>query len=298
MKPAVRVPMPELLPRLKPDPVPAIHPVPEYAAQGSLLACYEKTKAGLGVPWMGVVAMAFAHYPTFYDRLWSALQPLVGRQRFHQACDDLREQAQQQAATLGQISLQGPLIERGYDSAELTDVRACIEVFSAGNMPYILMATLARRLLEGHTWTGAGDAGPLEARPQHAKPPLMEAHHADGATQALYEDLKATLGLPFVNTDYRAFARWPSYFDLAWPDLKSRVLQPGYAQAVTQVHETAQTLLLELPNLEGLSPVDLQQAAEADASLEEVLAVVRLFQWLLPGLAVNVACLRAQLEPA
>lgn len=51
-----------------------------------------------------------------------------------------------------------------------------------------------------------------------------------------------------------------------------------------------------LPNATGLTPDDLRDAATSDASLEEVLSVVRLFQWLLPGLAVNVAFFRRQLQ--
>jgi hypothetical protein len=43
----------------------------------------------------------------------------------------------------------------------------------------------------------------------------MEPHHAERQLQTLYDDLKSTIGLPFLNTDYRALARWPSYFDVA-----------------------------------------------------------------------------------
>lgn len=39
-------------------------------------------------------------------------------------------------------------------------------------------------------------------------------------------------------------------------------------------------------------------AAQRDALLSDVTRVVRLFQWLLPGLVTNVAFLRAQLEQA
>ena len=42
------------LSRLKPDPIPTIHPVPEYAANAALTAVYERTKSGFGVPWMNV----------------------------------------------------------------------------------------------------------------------------------------------------------------------------------------------------------------------------------------------------
>lgn len=40
----------------------------------------------------------------------------------------------------------------------------------------------------------------------------------------------------------------------------------------------------------------MRDAALSDAALQEVLSVVRLFQWLLPGLAVNVAFFRGQLQ--
>jgi len=40
----------------------------------------------------------------------------------------------------------------------------------------------------------------------------------------------------------------------------------------------------------------LRLATRSSASEGEVLSVVRLFQWLLPGLAVNIAFFRAELR--
>jgi hypothetical protein len=285
------------LPRLKPDPIPTIHPVPEFAASGARAAVYERTKKGLGVPWMGVVAMAFAHYPCFYDTLWSAVEPISGTKVFRQTCQSMRDVAEREAEALEPAPLVSRLSAQGYDVQEIDDIRACNEVFSDGNMPYVLMASLARLLLEGHAWQGSGDLGrvtsPIPALP---KPPLMEAHHASDDLAALYADLRGALGLPFVNTDYRAFARWPSYFALAWSDLKPRLSEAGYATRVECVHQAAITLAVSLPNASGITPDALRDAATSDASLEEVLSVVRLFQWLLPGLAVNVAFFRSQLQ--
>lgn len=292
--------MPDVLPRLKPDPVPAIRPVPEYEAAGALAETYARTKKGLGVPWMGVVAMAFARYPRFYGRLWDALEPVVSSEAFAACCRALRETAEAEAGTLDPPDIGPRLLDLGYGKREIAEIRACNEVFSSGNMPYVLMATLARLLLEGHDWpeteTGEGDLAPRSASaviPE--RPVLMEAHHADPATNAVYADIRATLGLPFVNTDYRAFARWPTYFGTAWPDLKQAVEAPDYAEAVRNVHDKALRLALALPNPSGLTPGRLRAAAEQDSGRQEVLAVVRLFQWLLPGLVTNVAFLRAQL---
>jgi hypothetical protein len=285
------------LPRLKPEPIPVINPIPEYAASGPLANAYARTKQGLGVPWMGVVAMAFAQYPRFYEALWCGMEPIVGSETFGQACGDLRDVAEREAEALQPASLVSRLSTQGYGAQEIDDIRACNEVFSAGNMPYILMATLARLMLEGNLWQGGGDLGrvtsPIPAMP---KPPLMEAHHASDDLAALYDELREALGLPFVNTDYRDFARWPSYFTLAWSDLKPRLSEAGYATRVECVHQTAIALAVSLPNASGITPDALRDAATSDASLEEVLSVVRLFQWLLPGLAVNVAFFRSQLR--
>ena len=43
------------LPRLRPDPIPQINPVPEYLADDRLRSVYEDTKSVLQVPWMGVL---------------------------------------------------------------------------------------------------------------------------------------------------------------------------------------------------------------------------------------------------
>lgn len=125
---------------------------------------------------------------------------------------------------------------------------------------------------------------------------LMEAHHADAPTRALYDDIKTILGLPFVNTDYRAFARWPSYFHRAWVDLKKVVSGAQYEEIVQAVHARAAAAARTLPNPGGLTSAALREAAEADATLQEVLAMCRLFQWLLPGLVTNVAFFRHQLR--
>ena len=294
--------MPIDLPRLKPDPIPSIHPIPEHAATGSLKEVYEATKRGLSVPWMGVVTMAFAHYPSFYDCLWRALEPVVATKAFAAACQALRQTAEKEAAVLWPSDLSKVLWELGYGERELDEIRACNEVFSSGNMPYLLIATLARLLLEGEEWSGKGaeiyhsDCQYCSGRSVAYKPLLIEPHHADHCIAALYQDIMSSLELPFVNTDYRAFARWPSYFLLAWQDLKPKLSFDDYERSVAQIHERAVELVQALPNKSGLTVRELRRAGLQDADLDEILSVVRLFQYLLPGLVLNVAYMRAQLR--
>ena len=290
------------LPRLKPDPIPAIHPLPEYRAEGRRKAWYQDTKEALQVPWMGVVTMAFSHYPTFWTELWRGLRPLVNSRPYVEACQSLRALAEDKAASLGPPDLRPRLGEIGYAPREIAAITDMNTVFSHGNQPYVPIATIARMLLEGIEMEGGTDPAAAPAFDGRHAPDirvplvLMEAHHADEPTRRIYEEVKATLGLPFVNTDYRAFARWPSYWATAWENLKPVVVSPAYEEVVTEVHaHVADLARNRLPNPGNLDSKTLREAAAQDAGVEAVLSVTRLFQWLLPGLIVNVAFLRHQL---
>lgn len=286
------------LPRLFPATSPPIHPVPEYAVTGERAARYADMKQVLQVPWMGVVTMAYAHYPTFFGELWRGLKPLCASVAFVQATQTLRALAESGVPTLAPYSIVPQLRTAGYGEREIADIRAMIEIFSHGNPLYLLIATVVRLILEDGELSAQSEAPPFDGRhaPSVQVPfVLMEAHHANGPTRALYEDVKATLNLPFVNTDYRALARWPSYFVMAWAELKEIVGMPVYETQCEAVHTRAVTIAQELPNPGALSGATLKEAAATDAPLAEVLEVSRLFQYLLPGLMVNVAVFRQQL---
>lgn len=289
------------LPRLKPEPIPALHPVPEVLADGRLNEIYEETKAAFGVPWMGVVAMAFAHYPSFYGELWAHLGPVAKSEAFADACRQLRCRAEAAVRALDPADITPELQDAGYHDPDLRAIDQVVEVFSEGNMPYLLMATIARAGLEGAFIAAPGEITPADAPPTSPIWPagqpltLIEEHHQTAEGKALYGRIRSTLGLPFVNTDYRALARWPGYFDLAWTRLEPKVPDQRYADIVRSVHDHAMALIGSLPGLGGLNTDRLRTAAARDASTDEVLQVVRLFQWLLPGLVTNVAFFRAEL---
>lgn len=287
------------LPRLKPHPIPRVHPVPEFLAQGELKARYDDMKAVLRVPWMGVVTMSFAHYRAFYDALWQGARTLCASHDFTEACHRLRHLVEEKVSALGPPPLRKRLEQIGYAERELQEIDESIEIFSDGNFPYILLATLARLLLEGGELDTSHDAG-IQTEPASSrlaeKPVLMEYHHADASTRLVFDDVKAVLGLPFLNTDYRALARWPSYFALAWADLRPRLQRDEYETLVAEIHEAAVSTVRSLPNDGNLRGQALRAAARSSAPEDEVLSVVRLFQWLLPGLATNIAFFRAQLR--
>ena len=82
------------LTRLKPNPIPTIHPLPEYLAQGQRLELYRDMKQVFQVPWMGVVTMAFSHYPHFFETLWNCTRDLCASQPYVAACMKNRDFAE------------------------------------------------------------------------------------------------------------------------------------------------------------------------------------------------------------
>ena len=281
------------------QPLPPIYPEPEYRVSGQRAQWYADMKQVFQVPWMGVVTMAFSHYPHFFDALWQGLRPLAQSKPFVDACARLRSDTETRAQALNPGQIMRRLQTCGYAPREIDQIRASIEVFSHGNFPYLLTATAARRLLEGYELGSPGSAPRYDGRhaPQADVPfILMEMHHADQDTRTVYQDIKSSLGLPFVNTDYRALARWPSYFALAWRDLKPHINSSEHAAICMQIHQHADRLMAdELPNPGSLTAAALCDAAKRDGNLDEILQVARLFQWLLPGLVTNVAFFRPQL---
>lgn len=256
------------LPRRRPGSVPAIHPVTEYLAEGALKQRYEAMKAVFQVPWMGVVAMAYAHYRNFYDTLWDGLKPLCASRVFIEAFQYLRRFTEAGVTALDPPPIAARLAAIGYAPREIDDIRAMVEVFSHGNFPYLLVATMTRYLLEGGEMSNDRSVEVFTGRHAPALPVpfvLMESHHVDAPTRAVYEDVKATLKLPFVNTDYRAFARWPSYFAMAWSDLRKVVGTPAHEGLAQVVHDRAFEMARTLPNPGGLTFQALRAAAERNA---------------------------------
>ena len=289
-----------MVPRQKPDPIPAIHPLPEYAVEDQRAQWYAEMKAAFQVPWMGVVTMAYAHYPNFFAELWRGLKMLSESHAFVEAFVGNQAFVEAEVAKLGPRPITAALTDVGFAPREIIGVREMVEVFSHGNQPYVVTALLTRLLLEGADMGDNGQAVPFTGRhaPDVQVPfVLMEAHHADAPTQEVYDDVKRVLGLPFVNTDYRAFARWPSYWAIAWGDLRQVAGGVAHEAICQAVHDRVLDQVLNaLPNPGGLTSAGLRAAAAKDAPLDEVLQMARLFQWLLPGLVTNVAFLKAQLE--
>ena len=121
----------------------------------------------------------------------------------------------------------------GYSDREIAQIGATLDLFDYANQKYLILATAVAaslvddRALGSSPSSDARDRLPRSPVSQFEPIPVMvEEHHANADLRALYDDIKLTLNLPFVNSDYKAMARWPTYLEAAWAELKPRLCEP------------------------------------------------------------------------
>jgi hypothetical protein len=280
----------------RPDGSVTVRPVPEHRADAGLKPIYQDLKATFGVPWIGVITQAVAHYRPFFIEAWRQFQPSARTHYFESRCDAIRLSAWEQTGSSFDVPpLTTRLQQIGYSEAEIGQIRTVLDIFDYGNPKYLVLATAIQQgLCEDRCLGGGAAIGKWDHLPRSPIyqidpiPAMIEEHHALGGLQTVYADIKATLGLPFVNSDYKAMGRWPSYLLLAWQDLKPSIDSEHYVRIRQGIHERA------LATAEGLPHrylVDKERAIAVGLTEEEVVELMRvitLFQWLLSGLIINV----------
>ena len=260
-------------PRKKPYPVPKIIVTPEYLAKGNLKKSYTDTRLAFNVPWMGVVAMAFAKYPFFYNSLWQYMHPLTKSIEFEKLCKKLVIISKKKALELKPKSLRKNLKKINYNDFEIKKINEVNQIFTTGNMPYLIMATIARIFL------GEGELINTKSFKKNKSTSLIaddnymlliEQHHANKSLKEIYKSIKSNLGLPFLNSDYRAFARWPSYFEMAWKSFLPALLSSKYEKKVLEIRNFIIKEVLLLPNPNKIKSIQFINAAKKDKKLDEI----------------------------
>ncbi len=281
-----------------------VRPVPEHRAGADLKPVYQDLKATFGVPWVGVITQAVAHYrPAFIDA-WRQFQPSARTHFFESSCDAIRLSAWEQVGSMFNVR---PVAQRlqaiGYSESELAQIRAVLNIFDYGNPKYLVFATAIQQSLCEHRCLGGGTPGgrwdtcPRSPIYQLDPIPVMvEEHHALGGLRDVYQDIKTTLELPFVNSDYKAMARWPSYLALAWQDLKPVIGSQPYTRIRQNLHDQAMAVANGLPYRYMLDKARAIAVGLQENEVSELMQVITLFQWLLSGLVLNVTWFKRAIE--
>src|SRR5205823_3867265 len=111
----------------------------------------------------------------------------------------------------------------------------------------------------------------------------------------LFKSIRAHLGLGLVADDFRAFGRWPKYLGLAWEDARKHDSAPRTRSALDELWMQAQAAAASLPVKVSVGDGQLSAAGAVPA---RVRALVERFRRALPGLTLDVARFKVQLDGA
>lgn len=280
--------------------LPRLRLVPEETAPPDVAAIYEETRDLLGIPWTAAIFQAYAMYPPLLRLAWAELKPNVVTLNFREDARQIRAQAHSSI-----VEVYRP----GYDRAQVKrwggDPRAIAslcDTFNYGNPKLLICARSISLSLEGRQIAEQEetdlrpDQPPSdEAKYRHRRIEMVDPGNPPAPVAPIFDDIKQTLGLPLVNSDYRALSRWPQYFHHAWEDLKPAIQSDGYQRVRQSLALAADEAADQLEEPVIISPDILRDEGVPADELDNLVRLVRLFAELLPGLILNVEAFRLPL---
>lgn len=260
---------------------------------------FRDIKNALRVPIVTLLFQAWAAVPRFLDLTWRRLRPNVLTVEFAELAAKVGGQVRVQTARWVVADHAAQLRSRAVSEAEIARMREVIELFAEVNPKLAILASAVEAALAGHPVGGIGTGGPHREeereRPREFRGvrfSLVEEREAPPRVRAIYEDMRATLRLPFIETEYKAMASYPDWLEVWWRDCKPKVTDPNYGLLARGIGAAALDASKSLPHglfLSGdlLLKHDIDEAKRAD--LRRVTAT---FARLLPGLIINVELAR------
>ncbi len=265
-------------------------PVPEHEAEGEIERVYHEIRQVLRVTGVNLNLRTWATFDKFLPPLWDALRPNLETRAFETAADRVRSDAVDAATDLPRLDAvaSGMLGE-----SQRFQIQRALDLYHYINPKLLVLTSAVRLALDGETiGADVADAPEQIGRGQPAKmfPMEMVAEEPEEKElRDLFDDIKTTLALPSINSDYRTLGLWPDYLATAWQKLKPLVGQHEYKQATDALRETSRSLARELPLPFEFSREHVSELGEdADAVVEKT----QKFEELLPPLILNIALLQ------
>lgn len=263
-------------------------PIAEWAAEGRMEQTYHEIRQTLRVTGVNLNFRTWATFGEFLPEMWEAFRANAGTRGFDEAANRLRAEAASAASGFGPPAIRKQVT---LGESQAYQIGAALDLYHHVNPKLLLLTAAVRCILDGETivGTGTGTERLLGGAPLRMAPMEMESDDPDDQqVKKIFDDIKETLQLPSINSDYRTLALWPDYLAAAWNRLKPLTQQPGYRSAADALRETARSLARQLPHRFTLDRARLEKDG---VDVSEVAATTARFEQLLPGLILNIAWL-------
>ena len=269
--------------------------VSETEADEATRQIFSEIKRALGVPRLELFYPALAVYPAFLRLHWDTVRQIAWSQELETAADRLRADAYTRAHNYFQIP---DLSAHARMKPDGPGDLAAVADFYDGVEPLLLtLACYQMQTLEGSAGQPGASVTPHPPRePLPAPSCAVEETSAPPALKKKYEEIRRTLGVPFVNPEYCAFACWPEFLNAYWDALRQMMGSPIYDECCYGLRSTAWTLASKLP---GPAELSLEQLTDAGMTAEDVSSIARILELFVSNLSaqlLNIATAKIALE--
>ncbi|MHB1414453.1 MAG: halocarboxylic acid dehydrogenase DehI family protein [Chloroflexota bacterium] len=269
--------------------LPRVSPVKKESASPEVRAVLDDIQNTMGVPWPPANWRSQAMYPGAMRLFWERLKPAVATQQF------LLDSLQITEWAYGDV---GKWYRPGYSPSVPESQRQRIEweldAFQFGNPQLLIQQIALDRMLRGETVGRDEECQPRQQRSAYRQPEIKMVTEREATPQIkrLYGDIKQTLNLPVVNSDYQAMAKWPDFFWPGWDDLKQWRDREEYQHLWLEIAHMGEEAVNRLCPSLSLDQNEVRRAVGDPGEYENLRRMVDMFVHLLPGLIANDTLLR------
>jgi hypothetical protein len=276
---------------------PKLKLVDESEATGRAGQIFGEVRQALGVPYTGLVFRAYGAYPLFLDLFWTSVQSATADARFFLLADRLRATAYTRVYSYFSVPDFCLRAEQMRLSAgarrELTDT---VDLLYYYNALQLLLAAVALQAFDKPVGRVPSASNPAEHAEFRVRPVLVDEGAATPRVARTYDEIKRTFGAPVVNTDFRAFARFPDFLEDFWAVLRPLTESPLYAESQFGVQDAAIALAREFPGEVNLTKERLEKAGIDDDTVAAVVRATELFMKILSSSLLNLALAKIGLD--
>jgi hypothetical protein len=268
-------------------------PVAEYEATGEIEQIYHDIRQTLRVNGVNLLFRTWAAYDQVLPIVWNAVKPNVETRAFEDASDTVRAAAMIAARQLDALNARE---QAGLGESQAYQVRAALSLYHYINPKLLLLICAVKLAVDGDR-NGRNDPQLSPERIDRGVPgkmypmEMVPEHPEDKRLKRLFADIKRTLSLKSINSDYRTLGLWPHYLETAWMRLKPVVRRRDYWAEVDRLRERARALAESLP---FHVPITARHIAQTGAGRRRILQTTSMFERILPPLILNMALMESE----
>jgi hypothetical protein len=258
---------------------------------------FRDIKATLRVPLVSQIFQAWATVPRFLDYTWRRFRPNVLAASFIEQSRRISGLAARVVSAWPGDDHGAALRERNVSEADMLRMREISGMFNDLDCKLLAIAHAVRLALGGTQIGGGGISGPqhggdkdrLSRDHRGLSLSLVDERDAPPRIRTVLEDIKSSLGLSLMPSEYRAIAAFPDWLEIWWKDCKASLNAPRYASLLREVDEAGVEAARALPYRLNLSDELLLRSEVTSDDRARISRINDAFCEMLPGLVITMA---------